>query len=837
MKTGLILDGPHRKDFSFEAVFGSATPEERKSLKRDTTGVDRPLQGPYNTCVACSVTFVVEYLEREHPNLSHKWLAEIARIGEKGATLRQVLEPARKTGIVRDSVEDSDASFEERLLDAVNHQLPGYFFVTDLSADGIYHALKDGPLIIGVRNYKGIGAHAIVAYDVTEDGQALRCANWHDGDQDVTVRFDEVAVAVAPKPLPLGVSKELAKIPMMTYLRQKAASLVRGANKWAIALLGAVLGLTGALYGAGYTPTTAYESRTTSFITAAATTIPVSSTLDRSGTQITMANLSSSSTPMVYLMIEPGTQTQQEIIACTGITSVSFTGCLRGLPFQGGSLTETAANAKTHNAASKVIITNVGQFFTEYVSRVGSQTIYGVKTFNDFPAVTSSAVLPTSGAQLATKAYADSLTVAGAAPSTTKGMALDSDSTLYINASSTASDNGGFLLFSTSTLPGQLFWDIRSFLAKAITVVGDWIFSGAVRFTGAVTSAGTLTVPTPTSTTDAVNKLYVDSRVGLSFYGDGSDGASTTAANLTLTRDVYYTDWTINNGVTVTTANYRIFVTGTLTNNGTISAAGVAGANGGNGSNDGSTPGTCGATSTAITSGSVPMSTTGVAGGCGQNAHTGNEGISVQRSVATTTASSGGAGGKGCNTSVSSNGGAAAAVGTNTESANRKPSNLTDAGNLFDIVSAASSTYPSTFYWFATAPGSSGGGSGGGLMSGAGGSAGGAGQFGYIAAKTLVNNGTITAVGGVGGNGGNGGVFNFEQWGGGGGGGGGGSGGAIILIYSTSTSGTVTVAGGTGGTGGTSGAVGGGTCPTTLLDGIAGTAGKNGTVYRITTNP
>lgn len=52
------------------------------------------------------------------------------------------------------------------------------------------------------------------------------------------------------------------------------------------------------------------------------------------------------------------------------------------------------------------------------------------------------------------------------------------------------------------------------------------------------------------------------------------------AANVyTMTRDIYLTDCTINSGVFINTAGYRIFGTGTLTNNGTIRN------NGGNGGN------------------------------------------------------------------------------------------------------------------------------------------------------------------------------------------------------------------------------------------------------------
>lgn len=66
-------------------------------------------------------------------------------------------------------------------------------------------------------------------------------------------------------------------------------------------------------------------------------------------------------------------------------------------------------------------------------------------------------------------------------------------------------------------------------------------------------------------------------------FGTGADGAvtfdgSTTILGLvpsgniyTMTRDIHCTNITINNGVTIYPAGYRIYATGTLTNDGTIS--------------------------------------------------------------------------------------------------------------------------------------------------------------------------------------------------------------------------------------------------------------------------
>lgn len=67
-------------------------------------------------------------------------------------------------------------------------------------------------------------------------------------------------------------------------------------------------------------------------------------------------------------------------------------------------------------------------------------------------------------------------------------------------------------------------------------------------------------------------------------FGNGTDGNVTISSNTTLTRDMYYNNLTINNGRTLKTNGFKIFVKGTLTNNGTIENNGL---DGGNATSDG----------------------------------------------------------------------------------------------------------------------------------------------------------------------------------------------------------------------------------------------------------
>lgn len=89
-----------------------------------------------------------------------------------------------------------------------------------------------------------------------------------------------------------------------------------------------------------------------------------------------------------------------------------------------------------------------------------------------------------------------------------------------------------------------------------------------------------LTAPTtcPTNAQHIVNAASVNTvdynPAGRMYFGDGSDGNVTIAANTTLTRDMYYENLTINVGTTLTTGGYRVFVSETLVVAGTISAAG-----------------------------------------------------------------------------------------------------------------------------------------------------------------------------------------------------------------------------------------------------------------------
>ncbi len=323
-------------------------------------------------------------------------------------------------------------------------------------------------------------------------------------------------------------------------------------------------------------------------------------------------------------------------------------------------------------------------------------------------------------------------------------------------------------------------------------------------------------------------------------FGDGSDGNVTISGNTTLTSDMYYDDLIVDNGFTLNAAGFRIFVKGTLTNNGTISRAGNAGGNGedaASGSHTATSGGTAGA---ALAAGYLNGAIAGVAGGGGaaggvgpSAGSNGSNGNAQTNSLGGngTNGVGGGAGGADASANPGSAGGSGGTGGTAT-AATSSPKTYSELVTMRNFEPAS----PSKFNSGAGGAGSGGGGGGHyGSVSGfagnggGGGGSGGSGGLMVLFARIIINSatGVISVKGGAGGDGGNGSAATGTDNGGGGGGGGGtgGSGGIMMLVYNSLTdSGSITVAGGDGGAVGALGVgTGGG------VNGVAGTVGSAGT--------
>ena len=256
-------------------------------------------------------------------------------------------------------------------------------------------------------------------------------------------------------------------------------------------------------------------------------------------------------------------------------------------------------------------------------------------------------------------------------------------------------------------------------------------------------------------------------------FGSGKDGDATISSTTTLVRDMHYRNLVVNSGVTLNTANHRIYATGTITINGTIACNACA------------IPGWFSAGQGGIG--------VWILSGTSYIPQSGKPGDSVRYSFG----GNGGAGGGGfADTGSYLHNVAGGAGGTATRLGgfwNQSSIQLTDT----QYISAA------TMLYAATGGAGGGGGAPGGFQQASyrlsGGKGGAGGGVVMLIAPTIVLNGSITAIGGSGGNGE---VLEVSGDRYGSGGGGGGGGGGIILVYKTkSGSGTTNVSGGAGGVG------------------------------------
>ncbi|MDQ1584496.1 MAG: hypothetical protein QOF36_2550 [Microbacteriaceae bacterium] len=251
-------------------------------------------------------------------------------------------------------------------------------------------------------------------------------------------------------------------------------------------------------------------------------------------------------------------------------------------------------------------------------------------------------------------------------------------------------------------------------------------------------------------------------------------GATRSGSVYTLTRDVYFTDLTVNTGVSIVSAGYKVFVKNTLSGAGTISA------NGGNGGTPSTQSGGTGAAP-----GSVHGGYPGGAGGAinGNGNPVGTQGWSTGH---------GGTGGTGGASGVRTGG---------NPSATTPPS----GGIRRSLPELVSGVVHDLFSGIELLGGGGGSGGGAGSTTAVGGGGGGAGGLLIVVARTLAGTLAFEAKGG-----------NGAQGGANAGGGGAGGGGAIHLLYGDNSGWTGTtsvVAGAVGAANGTGAA------------GVAGTAG------------
>lgn len=278
----------------------------------------------------------------------------------------------------------------------------------------------------------------------------------------------------------------------------------------------------------GFAPTTGYSKRLSESISAVDTIIPVTSVSDSDG-----LTLPCTATNKCYFNIEQGTSKEERVV-CTGVSSLTFTGCTRGLVATGASETGSSTLAVAHNAGSRIIMTNIAQFFSNYVDTTTAQSIAGVKTLTSSPIIPE----PTSNSHAATKYYVDNVALQGGATSTETVMGLVELGTVTEAARATWNANRPTVLttqMASSSLVAEVPTVVvtkindghidQSFidLTENFTFEGNNTYSGISSFTGSTTLSNVIIASStlnqyPTASTSPTTKGYVDASVKGSIY-------------------------------------------------------------------------------------------------------------------------------------------------------------------------------------------------------------------------------------------------------------------------------------------------------------------------------
>lgn len=170
-------------------------------------------------------------------------------------------------------------------------------------------------------------------------------------------------------------------------------------------------------------PVTRYSTELTSGLTSggAETTLSVASVTLPSTETIDFDKIGD----RLYLCINPGAS-NEEFVYVTGLGSLTYTGMVRGLSYQ-GTPTGSAGRAKAHSAGEPVVATDYGGWWAEqYAAIDDAEAILGLWTFSPsaIPSYSSAPTFTPGSNQLASILYADNLAIAGAPDSslTTKGI-------------------------------------------------------------------------------------------------------------------------------------------------------------------------------------------------------------------------------------------------------------------------------------------------------------------------------------------------------------------------------------------------------------------------------
>lgn len=615
---------------------------------------------------------------------------------------------------------------------------------------------------------------------------------------------------------------------------------------------------------AGFSPTGGGTYYLQSSISSSQNTITLTSFLEPvSNIPYTMSYLN---TDIMYGTVNPETA-RSEFISFTGITQNSngtaiLTGVVRGLE-RSYPYVASSTMAVSQPGQTKFILSSPPQFFNEYALKRSAQTISGTWTYSSTspPAYDADPVWANfSGLVLASVDYVNSVVASGApnASETVKGIVelatnvelaagTSLGSTLarlaipnsLATSTPTAACTSGCVPVAVNGKLSQLFLDLTQAFnfSGLLASSGGFLDTGSTTIAGNATSTGTFVFAGNTS--GATN-----------IYGTGSDGDVTiSSGTTTLAADKNYHNLTINAGAALVPANYRVFVSGTLTLNGAIQGYGSNAGGGSPGGISGSgTGGAAGSGASGVSTGTIAAQLGGGAGGAGGSG--GGNGAGGGGG-----AGSGAAGGiigiyartivVGATGIFNVHGGSGGNGGAGGNGTTSGGSNANGAAGSTGVAGGASTVSFGSAGQAGVAGGQGGSFSGGAQAGGAGGSAG------TTATTPFIPNNLVDALqlfdrvalslisansgsgGGGGGSGGGSANSGGNCAGGGGAGGSGGNGGVILLVYGNyTTSGTTNTTGGTAGTGGLAGSPTGGGCAGSG-NGTNGTNGASGIVYQI----
>ena len=182
----------------------------------------------------------------------------------------------------------------------------------------------------------------------------------------------------------------------------------------------------------GFTVVTNYSTVLTTSITASQNTIPVGTTKDKKGVQLSTTTLGMK----IYLNIEPGSK-KEELVVCTGVSGNNWTGCTRGLAFSGTDESAHSDYQYNHSQGSTVVMSNIHYIYNTYVDTLNPTSDSSYTPTTNYNLTTKTWVENRNGFWEGAVANYSSLPTSSNADGSAR-VTLD-DSKLYVWASSTQS--------------------------------------------------------------------------------------------------------------------------------------------------------------------------------------------------------------------------------------------------------------------------------------------------------------------------------------------------------------------------------------------------------------